>query len=291
VASRFSSRFENIARRRRRFAAAITIYKQVLKTSQLASHGDGIVSGFIGYRIWLLARHKPTSGKPPRSILIYEYVPLGSARRAVGIFDTRPAMRITENTPSRLRLRDRTLWISAVCFAAAAIFVVRFAFDRDQPAVLIPAALFAMFGLAFLRATDVTFDKIERVCAIRRLDVLRLTRIRLAFAEITEARVEIAPMPDNPAVPPCRLSLVTPSAVVPLTTGYEPSQQRYHAMRDAVLEAVLADGKRPAAPDPVRMLAKAGRIIDAVAMLRARDGLDLTTASKRVDELRKAQDP
>jgi hypothetical protein len=39
------------------------------------------------------------------------------------------------------------------------------------------------------------------------------------------------------------------------------------------------------------MLAKAGRIIDAVAMLRARDGLDLTTASKRVDELRKAQDP
>jgi hypothetical protein len=88
-------------------------------------------------------------------------------------------MRITENTPSRLRLRDRTLWISAVCFAAAAIFVVRFAFDRDQPAVLIPAALFAMFGLAFLRATDVTFDKIERVCAIRRLDVLRLTRIRL----------------------------------------------------------------------------------------------------------------
>jgi hypothetical protein len=107
-------------------------------------------------------------------------------------------MRITENTPSRLRPRDRTLWISAVCFAAAAIFVVRFAFDRDQPAVLIPAALFAMFGLAFLRATD----KIERVCTIRRLDVLRLTRIRLAFAEITEARVEIAPMPDNRRFPP-----------------------------------------------------------------------------------------
>jgi hypothetical protein len=84
---------------------------------------------------------------------------------------------------------------------------------------------------------------------------------------------------------------VTASAIVPLTIGYEPDHVRYSAIRDTVLEVVFADSKKPAAPDPVRMLAKAGRIIDAVAMLRARDGLDLTTASKRVDELRKAQDP
>jgi hypothetical protein len=38
------------------------------------------------------------------------------------------------------------------------------------------------------------------------------------------------------------------------------------------------------------MLVKQGRIIDAVAILRVRDGLDLTTASARVDELRKAPD-
>jgi hypothetical protein len=200
-------------------------------------------------------------------------------------------MRITENTPSRLELRDRTLWMSVVCFAAMAIFVVRFGFVSNQPAVLIPAALFLMFALAFLRATDVTFDKTKRVCDIRRLDVLHQTRLRLAFTDITDARVELVPMPDNPADPSCRLSLVTTSAVVPLTAGFEPSQARYNAMRDAVLEAVFGDGKRPAAPDPVRMLVKEGRIIDAVAMLRARDGLDLTTASKRVDELRKAENP
>jgi hypothetical protein len=39
------------------------------------------------------------------------------------------------------------------------------------------------------------------------------------------------------------------------------------------------------------MLVEEGRIIDAVAMLRARDRLDLATASARVDEMRKAQDP
>ena len=50
-------------------------------------------------------------------------------------------MRISENTPSHLKLRDRTLWISAVCFAAAAILIARAAFDQDRFEQLIPAGL------------------------------------------------------------------------------------------------------------------------------------------------------
>jgi hypothetical protein len=69
-----------------------------------------------------------------------------------------------------------------------------------------------------------------------------------------------------------------------------PDQPHYDAMRETVLEAVFGDGKRPAALDPIRALVKDGRIIDAVAMLRRRDGLDLTTASARIDELRKRTD-
>src|SRR4030088_85535 len=165
-------------------------------------------------------------------------------------------MRISENTPSHLRLRDRTLWISAVCFAAAAILLVCFAFDRDQSEQLIPAALSAMFGLAFLHATDVTFDKRARTCFVRRFDVLRLMRMRLAFEDIIDVRVEIAPMPDDPAVLSCRLSLVTASAIMPLTASYQPDQAQFNAMRDTVLEAVFGDRPRPAALDPVRMLVK-----------------------------------
>ena len=83
---------------------------------------------------------------------------------------------------------------------------------------------------------------------------------------------------------------MTASAVLPLTASYEPDQERYDAMRDTVLEVVFGDGLRPAALDPVRMLVQQGRIMDAVAILRMREGLDLTTASARVDELRKAPD-
>ena len=137
-------------------------------------------------------------------------------------------MRISENTPSRLTLRDRTLWISVPCFGLAGIFIVRLA---DQPSLLVPAALFLMFGLAFLHATDVTFNKIDRTCAIRRLDVLRLTHIRLAFEDIIDVRVEIAPFPDDERVPSCRLSLVTASAIVPLTASYQPNHESFDVMR------------------------------------------------------------
>jgi hypothetical protein len=114
------------------------------------------------------------------------------------------------------------------------------------------------FGFAFLRATDVTFDKVARICAIRRFDVLRLRRTRLAFADIVDVRVEIAPMQDSEDVLSCRLSLVTASAVLPLTAGYEPDQKRYNAMRDVVLEAVFGHSPRPAPLDPVRMAMQHG---------------------------------
>jgi hypothetical protein len=148
-------------------------------------------------------------------------------------------MQISENTPARLKVRDRTRWISVVCLGMAGIFVARFAVDGDQSNSQIPAALFLAFGLALLHATDVTFDKIQRICAIRRFDVLRLTRTRLAFEDIINVRVEIAPFPENSSAISYRLGLVTAPAIVPLTTSYEPDQERYNAMRDTVLEAVF----------------------------------------------------
>jgi hypothetical protein len=198
-------------------------------------------------------------------------------------------MRILENTPSHLKLRDRTLWISLVCFGAAAIIFARVVFDLDQPGQLIPAAVSLLFGLAFLRATDVTFDKIGRICDIWRFDVLRVMRLRVAFEDIRDVRVEICPSPSD-SRDSWRLSLVTASAVVPLTISYKPDQVRHDAMRDTMIEAVFRDRPKPAQVDPVRMLVREGRIMDAVAMLRIRDGIDLTTASARIDELRNAPD-
>jgi hypothetical protein len=193
-------------------------------------------------------------------------------------------MRIAENSPSRLLLRDRTLWMSAVCLTSTLILAGGAIFT-DQPKLFYTAALFLLFALLFLHATDANFDKTRRVCDIRRLNMVRLTRMHVAFDDIVDARIELAPV-DDPRAPCCRLSLVTISADVPLSAAYEPDEARYAAMREAVLDTVMTAGPRPPAVDPVRLLVEQGRITDAVAVLRRREGLPLTTALTRVNALR-----
>jgi hypothetical protein len=114
---------------------------------------------------------------------------------------------------------------------------------------------------------------------------LRFTRQRLDFREIKDIRVETCPMDDSQAVS-CRLSLVTATATYPVTVSYEPSLERYNQMRETIVSAMFAAGHRPEPTDPVLDLVRQGRTIDAVALLRNRERLDLTAAVERVDELR-----
>jgi len=87
-------------------------------------------------------------------------------------------MRITEDTRSRLVLRDWTFWISLVLIAGAAALMARYFLVWDKH-LLLSAAVSLAFGLPFLRTTDLVFDKIQRVCNLRRLDMLKVTRLVL----------------------------------------------------------------------------------------------------------------
>jgi hypothetical protein len=195
-----------------------------------------------------------------------------------------------ENSSERLVLRDRTLWISAICLSGAGILAAQWILRRDGADALLAAAVAVFFGLAFLRASDVTFDRSARRARIRRFDVLRFTRRELAFDEITEVRIEIDRTHDPDAFS-YRLSLSTASAAIPLSAAFEPGFDRHATMRDEIQKAVNGDRPWPAQEDPVRALVKQGRIIDAVALLRTRDGLSLSEAHTRVAELRASLQP
>src|SRR5947209_4044465 len=108
-------------------------------------------------------------------------------------------MRIVENTPSRLVLRDRTLWVSVFCFGAAFALLLQILSGHPDRRALIPAGLFAAFGLLFLRATDVVFDKARRLCLVVRLDLFRRRRRTISFDEIVDILVEPAPVADDAA--------------------------------------------------------------------------------------------
>jgi hypothetical protein len=195
-------------------------------------------------------------------------------------------MRIVENSPERVVLRDRTLWVCWVCLAGAAAIAAHYAVTLTEPRQLIPAALTAAMGLFFLRASDVVFDKARKVCAVRRRDIWRVTQAEVEFRDIVDVRVEPMPVQDDEGGFKCRLSLVTAQGVLPLSAGYEPGLQRYEEMRETLLDTVMRGRPRPAAEDPVEVLVKAGHRIAAASLLRQRDGVDLATAHSRVKAMR-----
>ena len=199
-------------------------------------------------------------------------------------------MRVVKNTSTTLRLRDHTFWISLICFAGAA-FLLGYVALHGEMRPLIAVALFVVFGLAFLRSTEVAFDKAACTCTLSRLDVFRVRRRMFRFDEIKNVKVEVEPMNSDRQMMSCRLCLVTASDTVPLTATYEPDEVRYRAMREAIMDAVFAKGTKPVAADPVEALVQEGRLVDAIRMLREREGLDLTTAKARVEEMRGRSSP
>ncbi len=196
-------------------------------------------------------------------------------------------MRIVENGPERLVLRDRSIWITAVCLAAC-VAAVAFAIRHGIAVTpMIPAALFAVFGAAFFNLTDVTFDKAEGLCRMRRMTALGIRRVTLAFDRIDDVRVEIMISSESHATM-ARLALVSEGKTIPLTNGYTPDFARQESMRAAAISLVKGPGAVVETVDPVEQLVLRRRLIDAISLLREREGLDLTTAHDRVTALAKS---
>jgi hypothetical protein len=196
------------------------------------------------------------------------------------------AVRIVEDSPTHFRMRGGSLWIAAICFAAALVAVGHVVLAHAPSKELIAAAFSAAFGLAFLRASDVTCDRHARTCQVSRFTLLGLRRWQFAFRDITNVAVETIRDPDGGDATMCRLTLTTTSGAIPLSASYQSGLGRHEAMREALVNVLFAGRSRPAAPDPLDALLRAGRRIDAIAYVRKRDGLSLTEAHSRVEAMR-----
>ena len=194
-------------------------------------------------------------------------------------------MKVVEDSPSRLVLKDRTLWITGFCFVFAGFMGYQALVQPARVNFLAPLFLI-LVGMAFLDMSDVVFDKTRRMVSLRRFSVVKLTRATFRFEEITDVVVQIAPLIGSSTSTQCRLAFVAGKAPLPMTISYGPNLARYEAMRASILRALGRIGE-PALDDPVRDLVRQGRIVDAVAMLRKRESLDLVTARDRIMALQK----
>jgi len=94
-------------------------------------------------------------------------------------------VRIAENSPDRLVLRDRSAWMAILLLGAAVLIAGSFVLVPGQPGQLVVAAFFAVGGLVFLRTSNVIFDKGSRTCFVRRRDIFKVTQRAIPFADIT----------------------------------------------------------------------------------------------------------
>jgi hypothetical protein len=156
---------------------------------------------------------------------------------------------------------------------------------RAPRSLLAGSAVWAAFGLAFLRGADVVFDRTARVMTLRRFSALGLRTTRLAFGDIEGVRVDTRMLSPNSRRPSCRLIVATPTGELPLTAGYEAGEERYERIRDAVRDALSPNRLRAASEDPARILAHAGRIVEAASLIRQRDGLELTAAKQHAEAM------
>jgi hypothetical protein len=157
-------------------------------------------------------------------------------------------MRIVENTPARLVLRDRPPWAGPLLLAAMGLAILGDAAYRvplrSQWSLLLLAGVVVV--LVLVRSSEAIFDKASRTCAVRRFDLGGLRRCNLAFGDIVDVAIQPSRRTGGSGAMSSRLSLVTAEAVIPLMLFDEPGPERHRIMRDNILDAVFADRPRPA---------------------------------------------
>jgi hypothetical protein len=203
-------------------------------------------------------------------------------------------MRIASQSPTELVVKDSTLWISALC-GAAALATVYFSIAKHEPRSLLGGAFFLLFTIVFARHTVFTFDGMQRIVRWSGYKPFHSTSGSVSFDEIADITVETSSGGNN--VPTYRLSLKTADGLVPMAFVYSGSNDGYASLRGTILalikpglqgtpaDAPNASGVIPGDLDSsIRSLLLQGRKIDAIALLRTRERIGLIEAVKRIDE-------
>ncbi|HWW20584.1 MAG TPA: hypothetical protein VNZ06_07245 [Steroidobacteraceae bacterium] len=193
-------------------------------------------------------------------------------------------MRITEDSPDRLVLQEQTIWISVIC-GAAAVWIGAVSVLHQAWRPLVGAALFACFGILFIRKSRVEISRSTHTVIIKITKPFNWRTVRLRFDEVKDVVIEPDAMQSN-RTPSCRLALTTSSGSQPLSEVYSGGYVRYESMRESVLAALgrpIADALEAS----LRHLVTSRRIIEAVELLRSQQKMGLAAARQRVEEVQR----
>lgn len=198
-------------------------------------------------------------------------------------------MRMTQQTPTELVIKDSGLWMTYLFVGIAAVLVV--ALKDGSAGRYLAAALFVLFGLIAARTTTFTFDALRRVVRWSGFKPFKSVSGEIPFDAIRDVTVEASSSGNSGST--YRLALLTTEGTVPMAYTYTGSRDGYASLRQQILTFVKPGlPTTPAAPvegipadlaSSIESLLMQGRKIDAVALLRERTRIGLTEAVKRID--------
>lgn len=202
------------------------------------------------------------------------------------------AMKIEEPVDGTLvvtydsRALTRLMLVFTAVFLGVALYDV-FVGPRG-PARLIgllgAAATCLLVAVVFLETAWFEFVRGTRTITWRRRWALQRRSGSLSFAAVQSVHAE-RPMGDD-GTPSRRIVVrTTDGAVIPLTVGYRPDPDGEVLKTVDRIRVFLGQYTERAPMQEAERLASSGRKIDAIRVLREEQGLSLTEAKQRVDEL------
>lgn len=145
------------------------------------------------------------------------------------------------------------------------------------------AATTALSALIMLEQSHFRVDPRSRLIEWQRRWGFRRRAGITPFADVRDVSVE-RPLGDD-GVPSRRVVLhLSDGTLLPVTVGYRPDADGAILQAAETIRRVLGQAP-PTLTDSIRVLIAAGRTIDAIKLLREREGLSLTEAKRRIEEM------
>lgn len=205
-------------------------------------------------------------------------------------------MRITRQTVVELVLEDNSLWLAGV-LAIASLPLFYAAVFAGKKGNFVVAGFLVACSLICIRKTCFVFDARERVVRWKNLRFLKASTGSVAFDEIREIGIESS-SGGSEGRSGYRLTILTSSGSIPLSYSYGSESDKYATMRETILSFLKPDSRKAASTPEMAAqegiaglepsipeLVRAGRKIDAIALLRSMKKMSLSEAKQRVDDV------
>jgi len=195
-------------------------------------------------------------------------------------------MKITRQTPTELVVEENLMWL-ALLLAAIGLALLLVAASVGKGGAYFSAGFLLLCAVLCARKSRFVFDAAQRMVQWQNTVLLRTQTGSLPFDEIRGVAIDSTS--SNRGGTTYRLTLLTSDKPVPVTPSYGPRRTKYETAREAILKLVQPGSDPSSGPTALSVvdLVRSGRTVDAIVLLRNTQGLSLSEARGRVDEIKR----